>query len=98
MNSKEARMGWIRRLLDVLRGIKAKAEATVASELCICCHKNPVTWPRVCDACQDHDAQDELLAYFGDGHECRTCGMIYDGGMRCTYCGDEDPLDQGDAL
>jgi len=22
--------------------------------------------------------------------------MIYDGGMRCTYCGDIDPLDTGE--
>lgn len=30
------------------------------------------------------------------GMECRTCGMIYDGGMRCIYCGDPDPTDSGE--
>lgn len=28
--------------------------------------------------------------------KCRTCGMIYDGGMSCNYCGDLNPLDQDD--
>lgn len=79
-------------------------------EKCICCEKNEVTWPRVCDECKDHEAQEELHnAYIETGlrdyvkvgpfeeiwdwvgGECRTCGMLYDGGTRCTYCGDENP-------
>lgn len=24
---------------------------------------------------------------------CRTCNAIYNGGQRCTYCGDHNPLD-----
>lgn len=61
---------------------------------CISCHKVMVTWPLVCDGCQDKEAQAVLAAA---GHEpCRSCGMLYDGGMRCTYCGDPDPWDTGD--
>jgi hypothetical protein len=43
--------------------------------------------------------QEELAARIieeGDDPEawrCRTCGAIYDGGIRCTYCSDPDPLD-----
>ena len=80
------------------------------NDLCICCHKNPVTWPRVCNDCIDHEAQAELALEYGidfqegpygdeiscTGFECRTCGMIYDGCMRCTYCGDSNPLDSDD--
>lgn len=76
------------------------------TEMCICCGKNPVTWPRVCDECIDHEAQAELAELYGynvsegpygelicaTGMECRTCGMIYDGGNFCTYCGDKNPL------
>ena len=71
------------------------------SEICISCEKNQVTWPRICDTCQDKEAQAELAAYYYENGEnpddwrCNSCGMIYDGGMRCTYCGEEDPLDQG---
>ena len=79
-------------------------------DICICCHKNPVTWPLVCNDCKDHDAQAVLALDYGiefmegpdgemisgTGMECRNCGMIYDGGMRCTYCGDSDPLDSGE--
>lgn len=84
-------------------------------EKCICCHKNEVTWPRVCDECTDQEAQAELaMQYINDGTralcedpmdpdaemfysggECKTCGMLYDGGIRCTYCGDADPWEQG---
>ena len=28
--------------------------------------------------------------------KCRTCGAIYDGGQRCTYCGDHNPLDNAE--
>ena len=68
------------------------------SEKCICCHKNEVSWPRVCSDCTDHEAQYEIASGngFESGWECRTCGMLYDGGMRCTYCGDIDPLDTGE--
>ena len=76
------------------------------SDLCICGGQNPVTWPRVCDACIDHAAQAELALQYGyqvsegpfgevigtTGMECRTCGLIYDGGNFCTYCGDRNPL------
>lgn len=76
------------------------------ARLCICCGKNPVTWPRVCDDCTDHKAQAELANHYGvecyehpvtgeliliTGMECKTCGMIYDGGSFCTYCGDRNP-------
>ena len=83
------------------------------TQLCICCQKNPVTWPRVCEECVDQAAQDELASQYGyhfeidmgepgsalvdvnlvTGWECRTCGMIYDGGTRCSYCNDPNPLD-----
>jgi hypothetical protein len=73
---------------------------------CIICGKNEVTWPLVCDKCKDHETQAQLALDYGievmegpygdtlvgTGMECRTCGMIYDGGMRCTYCGDPNPL------
>ena len=86
-------------------------EQNQSQELCICCHKNRVTWPLVCDDCKDHDAQAQLALQYGydvvegaygdvsvaTGMECRTCGMIYDGGMRCTYCGDPDPTDSGES-
>jgi len=87
------------------------ATTVEAANLCIVCNKNSVTWPRVCDDCIDHEAQGDLGAHYGffyvedpmggegyvvTGMECKTCGMIYDGGMRCTYCGDADPLDHGD--
>ena len=26
---------------------------------------------------------------------CRTCGLIWDGGHCCCYCGDPDPIDEG---
>ena len=59
---------------------------------CICCHKNEVTWPKVCDDCTDHEAQAELAReYFGEDRTCKTCGMLYDGGQCCTYCGDRKP-------
>lgn len=59
--------------------------------LCICCHKTPVTWPLVCDDCADHEAQDTLA---NEGYDtCRSCGIYYDGGTRCTYCGDGNPTD-----
>jgi len=66
---------------------------------CICCHKTEVTWPLVCDECADHEAQAALVRkYFGYENDmrCKTCGMIYDGGQFCTYCGDRDPLDERD--
>ena len=77
-------------------------------KMCICCGKNPVTWPRVCDDCIDHEAQAELATVYGleawedpmtgeiilsTGMECHNCGMIYDGGSFCTYCGNHNPLD-----
>jgi len=71
----------------------------VKDELCILCHKTEVAWPRVCDNCCDKEAQKEIAAQLQaegedpEDHRCRTCGMIYDGGMRCTYCGDSNPLD-----
>ena len=82
------------------------ARATELSR-CMCCRTNSVGWPRVCDECTDHEAQAELASYYGlesyedpdgnliavTGMECKSCGMLYDGGMRCTYCGDPDPLD-----
>lgn len=45
--------------------------------------------------------RDLVEAPMGDGMhwsggECRTCGMLYDGGSRCTYCSDPDPWDTGD--
>lgn len=63
---------------------------------CICCHKAEVTWPLVCDECTDHESQAELARkYLGDDNTtCRNCGMIYDGGQCCTYCGDRDPLNE----
>ena len=66
--------------------------------LCICCHKNEVTWPKVCDDCTDHEAQAELAReYVGeDNRTCRTCGMIYGYGQCCTYCGDTEPLGEGE--
>ena len=65
---------------------------------CISCGKVLVTWPLVCHDCIDHEAQAELAAdpNIGPDFTCRTCGMIYDGGMRCTYCGDSDPTGNGD--
>ena len=69
---------------------------------CISCGDNPVTWPRVCKDCRDEEAQAELADYYMDlgddpnEWKCRTCGMIYDGGQFCTYCGDRDPLDTGE--
>ena len=67
-------------------------------DLCICCGKNEVTWPKVCDDCKDHEAQTELMLdpNYGPDSTCKTCGMLYDGGMQCTYCGDIDPLDTGE--
>lgn len=50
----------------------------------------------------DHEGQAELAAkYYEEGddpeaHRCRSCSAIYDGGMRCTYCGDIDPEDTGE--
>jgi hypothetical protein len=61
---------------------------------CISCGQVEVTWPLVCDACQDHEAQAALRLEGAD--ECRSCGMLYDGGMRCTYCGDSNPADDPD--
>ena len=61
---------------------------------CISCGKIEVVWPLVCNNCKDHEAQ-AILAMEG-AEECRSCGMLYDGGMRCTYCGDPDPTDSGD--
>ena len=62
---------------------------------CVCCHKVEVTWPLVCDECTDHESQAELARkYFGKDMVCKSCGMIYDGGQYCTYCGDVDPLDE----
>ena len=61
---------------------------------CISCKSNEVTWPLVCDDCTDHEAQAFLA--LEDCRRCRSCGMYYDGGMRCTYCGDIDPLDTGE--
>lgn len=68
---------------------------------CIICGKVEVTWPLVCDDCKDHEAQAILANDYGSfdgmtGMECRSCGMIYDGGMRCSYCGDSDPTDSGE--
>lgn len=69
---------------------------------CIFCNKVEVTFPLVCDDCQDKEAQAELTSIYLKGNidpesmKCRTCGMIYDCGSFCTYCGDRDPLDQGD--
>jgi len=65
---------------------------------CILCKKKEVTWPLVCNDCIDHEAQAELAQIYGDDESmrCRSCGMIYDGGMRCTYCGDSDPTDSGE--
>jgi hypothetical protein len=82
----------------------------ISVDLCICCGKKPVTWPRVCEDCIDHEAQAALALEYGiyveegpfgeeissTGYECRSCGMIYDGGMRCTYCGDSNPLDDSE--
>jgi hypothetical protein len=34
-------------------------------QMCICCGKNPVTWPKVCNDCIDHEAQAELAAEYG---------------------------------
>jgi hypothetical protein len=92
---------------DNMMGVERKE---MYSEKCICCGKNDVTWPRVCDECIDHEAQAALANIYGyeimegpygdtyvqTGHECRSCGMIYDGGMCCTYCGDTDPLGDGE--
>lgn len=69
---------------------------------CIICHKNEVTWPEVCDGCQDKEAQEILrgrLIVEGeepDEWKCKSCGMLYDGGQCCTYCGDTDPMNTGD--
>lgn len=47
----------------------------------------------------NEEAQNELAAMLiseGEDPEnwrCRTCGALYDGGQRCTYCGDDNPLD-----
>jgi hypothetical protein len=47
----------------------------------------------------DAEAQAELASrLYAEGLDpdemrCRTCGAIYDGGTRCTYCGDPNPLD-----
>ncbi len=94
MRAQEERMKWIRRLIEVLKGLSRKVEAAAAGDLCIYCGRNPVTWPRVCDECQNtvKDEQAELLAYFGEGHDCRTCGMVCDPRWACGYCGDPDPL------
>lgn len=68
-------------------------------DMCVVCGLKPVTWPRVCNDCQDKEAQAELaLRYDRMGitpgaMTCRTCGMIYDGGQCCTYCGDTNPED-----
>ena len=62
---------------------------------CICCKKNEVTWPKVCDDCIDHEAQAELAREYSYNMTCKICGMIHDGGQCCTYCGDRDPLDEG---
>jgi len=67
--------------------------------LCICCHKIEVTWPLVCDECTDHESQANLAReYFGYENDmrCKSCGMLYDGGQCCTYCGDVSPLDEGE--
>ncbi len=61
---------------------------------CIACGKREVTWPLVCDDCRDKEAQAVLSA--GGAEECVHCGMLYDGGMRCTYCGSLDPTDSGE--
>jgi hypothetical protein len=67
---------------------------TEPATLCIACGETAVTWPLVCEGCRDDEAQARLEA---DGAEpCRSCGMLYDGGTRCTYCGDADPLDGGE--
>lgn len=94
-------------------------DSEALENLCIICRKNEVSWPRVCNDCQDKEAQEELsLKYIDEGirhyevdpyddgkdeveggwigGECKTCGMLYDGGMRCTYCGDTDPWDYGE--
>ena len=48
------------------------------------------------------EEQDQLAQYYYERLEdpedwrCRSCGAIYDGGIRCTYCGDIDPLDTGE--
>jgi hypothetical protein len=63
-------------------------------DLCISCGKHEVGWPRVCEECKDHEAQAILASE--DAPECGSCGMRYDGGMRCTYCGDSDPTDSGE--
>jgi RNA polymerase subunit RPABC4/transcription elongation factor Spt4 len=68
----------------------------MVANVCISCGRTPVTWPRVCPDCTDQEAQ-AILASEGY-EECKSCGMLYDGGMRCTYCGDPDPWDQGEDL
>lgn len=48
----------------------------------------------------NREAQAELTARLMSGGEnpeawrCRTCGAIHDGGTRCAYCGDGNPLDE----
>jgi hypothetical protein len=69
-------------------------EDGMSEERCISCNRKWSGWPRVCPDCRDTEAQAILES---EGYEeCETCGMFYDGGMRCTYCGNPDPLGRGD--
>lgn len=47
---------------------------------------------------RDRESQRELSSWHWeqgidpDSMRCRSCGAIYDGGIRCTYCGDQNPV------
>lgn len=68
------------------------------------CHmcRRPFSEPNAEGCNVDHSGQAALsLRYYEDGedpehHRCRRCRAIYDGGTRCTYCGDPDPEDTGE--
>lgn len=68
------------------------------------CHKclRPFSEPNGEGCTIDHAGQMALsVRYYEEGddpehHRCRRCSAIYDGGMRCTYCGDSDPEDTGE--
>lgn len=85
------------------------AEIDLDHDFCICCHKNRVSWPMVCDQCQDKEKQRRLfdlyiergLAGWENGEkwcrmECQFCGMIHDGDITCHYCGSLNPTDEID--
>lgn len=71
-----------------------KPKGPIEASLCICCHEREVIWPKVCDGCIDHEDQALLAKRYGNSMDCKTCGMIHDGGECCNYCGDKDPLSE----